>query len=455
VNVLLICPDMGGIYSAASVFMPPLGLLYIATVLKRAGHDISFCDVAVDGAPRDMDSADVVGITCTTPQYPAAIEYARQAKELGKIVLMGGPHVSFTVDETLRTGWVDYVIRNEGEVTALHLLQAIGETSGRFDRSKILGISWLDEDTKEVRNNPPRPFVDDIDDLPIPDRSLMNVEAYKATKLEKTHPATTMVTSRGCPYDCSFCLTTRFTGHKWRMGSAARVVDEMEEIVTTYGFEGIYLNDDNFAVSTKRVDDICNEIFRRKLKFRWWGMCRADTVCRNEALVEKMARSGCGTVFLGLETPDDRVLKAYNKASVADVGRRAVAVLKRHGIRAHGAFILGGPLETAADSERTIRYAMKLNPKIVQFTLLTPFPGSRTYEELEDRLITKDWSLYDGTHVVYESDHATVAERQDLYKKSYSRYYFRPRYVLEHWRTVDVRKTLSLVRSLKSLRPPA
>jgi len=451
-EIACIAPDMGSIYSASEVFMPPMGLLYVATVLRRDGHHVKLCDVTVDGEPDDLiDEADLVLITATTSQYSKGIAYAAKAHEKGKTVVMGGSHPSFMYEEALGTGLVDYVVIGEGEVTAVELARAIAEAPTRFDPAAIKGIAWRDEDGI-VRKSAPRPFIEDIDTIPIPDRSLLNIEQYRRTKLEKVHPATTMITSRGCPYDCSFCVSTKLTGRRWRRNSVQRVLEETKQIVRDYGFEGVFFSDDNFSVDMRRIRELAGEIISARLKLRWWCMSRADTVVRNEDHIPLMAESGCGTVFLGIESPDDEVLAAYGKKSSADVSQRAVDILHANGIRVQGSFILGGPTETVGDIRRTVRYACKLNPKIGQFSLLTPYPGTRIAEELGERVDTGDWDRFDGTHAVYESDFATRAEREREYRRAFMKFYFRPRYVMDHWRTINYAKTWSLLRSLKPRR---
>jgi len=448
-DIVCIAPELAGIYSASDIFMPPMGLLYIATVLRCDGHHVHLCDVSVDGPPDDLiDGSDLVMITATTSQYNDGLRYAREAHEKGKPVVMGGAHASFTYEEILATGAVDYVVIAEGEATAVELAGAIREHGRNFDPSRIRGIAWRDDGA--VRKSEPRPFIEDIDTIPIPDRSLLNIEAYKRTKLEKRHSATTMITSRGCPYDCSFCVATKLTGKRWRKHSVDRVIREMKEIVDVYGFEGVFFSDDNFSVDMERIRQLCTAIIREKLQVRWWCMSRSDTVVRNEKDIALMAESGCGTVFLGIESPDDKVLAAYHKKSTADTSRRAVEILQANGIRVQGSFILGGPTETVRDIRRTVAYACGLNPKIGQFSLLTPYPGTRICRELGDRVDLGDWDRFDGTHAVYESDFATRAEREKEYKRAFTRFYFRPRYILNHWRTINYVKTFSLLRSLKS-----
>jgi len=188
-------------------------------------------------------------------------------------------------------------------------------------------------------------------------------------------------------------------------------------------------------------------MIERQLDIRWWGMARADTIVRNERMVKRMARSGCSTIFMGIESASDRVLAQYEKKSTVDTSVRACRILSKSGIRVQGSFMLGGPIETVRDMKSTIDYACRLNPKIGQFSLVTPYPGARLFEELEDRLLTRDWSRYDCIQAVYRSDNATVVQRERMLKLAYRRFHTRLRYLLSHWRTLNLVKTFSLLRS--------
>jgi len=452
VKILFINPDFEGPYRASSIFMPPIGMLYVATVVRDTGrHEVRLVDEAVDGlvSESDLEEADLVAVTCLSAQFQRALGIVRQARQLGKIVVMGGPHPTFQTREILSKGCVDYIVRGEGEQVFSELAASLEESGGKADPSKILGLSWRDGQGN-VQDNPPRAILEDIDTLPIPDRELLNIEAYKATKLEKVHTATTLVTSRGCPYNCSFCISTRMTGRRWRPRSVDSIVQEIELLRDRYGFQGIFFVDDNLSASIPRLERLCRAMIERRVGMRWWAMSRADTVVKNEKLMALMARSGCGTIFMGLESSSDAVLDSYGKESSVAIGAQAVRILHKHGIRSQTSFILGSPDEKVRDMRRTIDYAKRLNPKVGQFSLLTPFPGAALWDELQGRILTKDWSLYDCTHAVYRSDNASAATRERMWKRAYREFYIRPRYVLEHWKTINFKKTFALLSKMKT-----
>ena len=450
-KILLLNPRVGGVYEVTKIYMPPLGLLYIGTVLKQAGHSVTIRDLLVDEEPPDYKAYDLVGISCTTGQFNDALRYARRAHEARVPVVIGGAHPTFTVDEMLGTGVIDYVVRGEGERTVTELAEFLQGSTNGAPPENIKGLSWRDGSTGEIINNDSRPFIEDINELPMPDRSLLSMEKYKVCRLEKTHPATTLITSRGCPYDCSFCVATQMTGKKWRYRSVEKVINEVEDILG-FGFTGIFFVDDNLTASPKRVFALCDELERRGLDFRWWAMSRCDTIAKNEDMVRRMAACGCGTIFLGLESPSDKVLKSYNKKSSADIGAQAVKTLKKHRIRIQGSFIVGSPIETEEDMFSTLKYAQRLNPKICQFSLLTPYPGTRIYHELREKITTKDWNKFDGMHAVFESDYVSCARREEILHLIYKKYYRRLGYLLAHWKTINLRNILKLIKTVDKQR---
>ncbi len=177
--------------------------------------------------------------------------------------------------------------------------------------------------------------------------------------------------------------------------------------------------------------DLCNEILRRRLPLTLWIMGRADHLVKNPETAEKMAEAGVRTMFLGVESPHKRILKAYLKGgkSSSEVSAQAVELLRKNGIEAFCGFILGDPTETREEIEQTIEYAKFLNPGTAQFSILTPYPGTETWGELKDWLVTRDWNQYDGLHAVFQGDHVTPEELEGLCRKAYRSFYLQPKRV--------------------------
>ncbi len=430
-NVLLISPYRGKTYESVGIRVPPLGLLYVASVLRQAGHDVEM-DLSEDSASQeqlDFSHVDVVGITSTTSQFKKALRIARAAHEQGKIVMMGGPHPTSSAEETLQSGYVDYVVRSEGELTAVELLNGLQESNGRFDPSKVLGISWMDRETGRVVHNPPRPFIWELDALPYPARDLGGDVVYYRNKGIDGKVSPTMITTRGCPYLCRFCDVHVLAGRKWRARSPKNVVDEMEHLVQTYDATHIRIMDDIINHDNEELHKLMDAIIERKLNVTFWVMGRADMVLRDPSTAEKMARAGVRTMFIGIETPSKRLLKTYHKGgkASADTSADAVELLRQHGIETYGGFIIGEPSESEEEIRTTIEYAKYVNPATAQFSILTPYPGTDVWNQLKDKLIVRDWDKFDGLHAVFHGEHLTAPEIESWCRKAYIRFYLRPK----------------------------
>jgi len=421
-KILLAYPYKEDTYRKVGFILPPLGIAYIAAALRDNGHDVRIIDYNVTNEKTDLGRYDVVGISVDTSRYKSSLRLAREARDAGCTVVMGGPHASFMDEEVLMTGLCDFVVREEGEQTMVELADAIG--TQRI--SGIKGISYLKDSS--LQRNPARGFSEHIDDL-LPARDLLDMNAYRHLEMGG-RKMTSILTSRGCPFGCSFCCSTEFSGRKWRARSPEKVVDEIAGIVTQYGFNGIAFLDDNFTLDPDRVVRICDRIMQRGIDIYWWCFSRADTLLKNEHMVKKMAEAGCRYIFIGFESRHQKTLDSYNKKTTDTMAGDVTALLKKYGISVHASFIIGNIDETRDMVMDTIRYAKKIDPQAVQFTILTPYPGTQLYEDVKDRIIRRDWDLYDCLHSVIRTDHLGQQELEALLKKAYLSFYLSPNKVL-------------------------
>lgn len=427
-KILLINPPSRGIYYRLGLTFPPLGLGYLAAVLRRRGHQVDILDLNVERTIAqsldkfDWRDWDLVGISGDTSRHPVLLTIARLAKAAGKIVVAGGYHVTFLGEDALREGAVDYVVRGEGEVPFGQLVECL-EAKG--DVSQVPGISFI-RDGRVVCTPDPPPIID-LDSIPWPAREALPMKKYRRAKLNG-RLITTMVTSRGCPHGCTFCSSSRFAGRRWRARSVAGMVDEMEHIVSTYDYGALAFMDDNFTLSPRRVLAVCEEIIRRGLDIYWWCFSRVDVLVKKEAMIEKMAQAGARMVFLGIESVSQAVLDSYRKGITADMARRAVELLKKYGIRVWASFIIGDLADTKETIRETVKYACSLEPDIAEFSILTPFPGTQLFEEARKRglIATYDWSRFDGAHATMETPHLTRRQIAREAIRAYLRFYLRP-----------------------------
>lgn len=418
-RALLCYPFRDDAYHKLGFIVPPMGLAYIAASLKAAGHDVVIRDFNVNRGPVDFKRFDVVGISMDTNRYKSGLKIASEAKAAGLTVIAGGAHVSFMDEDALRTGLIDYVIRGEGEITVVELLKSIETKSGP---SGVNGVSYLAGG--ELKRTPNRLFIDDLDSLR-PARELFDMKLYRSIEMAKRKLAP-VITSRGCPYGCSFCSSSEIAGRKWRAMSAVKVVDEVEQVVKEFDYGGVAFMDDNFSMDDDRVMGICDEIIRRKLDIYWWCLSRGDKLMKNEPMVKRMAEAGCKYVFVGFESADQSILDAYKKGTTESAAKDVVGMLRSYGISTQASFIIGGIRETRSMALKTISYAKRINPQAVQFSILTPYPGTRLFDQVKDRITTFDWDLYDCMNPVLRCDHLSAKEIKGLLKRAYMSFYLSP-----------------------------
>lgn len=421
-NILLINPRGSNFYAKTWLHLPPLGLAYIAAVLRTKGHVVKISDLGIKGNSLTSDNlnwAQIVGISADTPGYPEVLAIAKMARDSGKKVVMGGYHVTFLDREALDTGLPDFIVRGEGEEIMLNLLNTL-EKDGNLN--EVDGISYLNEGIYCRNKDTPPPA--NLDKLPLPARDLLTMQEYRC--IMNGWSFTSLITSRGCPYNCHFCSSSKFGGLRWRARSARSIVDEIEYLYTTYNIKAFSFMDDNFTLSPERVFEFADELDRRALKdIHWCCFSRVDIVARNEEMIRRMSESGAYMIFLGLESNNHTVLESYNKNIGNNHQQRAIELLNKYGIKIHASYIIGDIKETREMVENTIRWAKRVNAKTTQFSILTPYPGTELYDKVNkhNRFLHKNWKLYDGLHPAIKMDYLNPKQMSKLLIKAYQRVY--------------------------------
>jgi anaerobic magnesium-protoporphyrin IX monomethyl ester cyclase len=426
-DILLVNPPAGFSYGILGIMRPPLGLAYIAAVL-RGHHNVRIVDFGVeteDWSHYQYSDFDIVGISADTTRALTALKIAGIAKSQGATVVMGGPHASFMDEEALESGAVDYVVRNEGEYSMLSLVRFLSKDIP-FD--EVRGVSYLE--AGKVCRTPDIEFIRDLDSLPFPARNLLALSAYR----EKMNgrPMTTLVTSRGCPFDCEFCSASQFSGVAWRARSAENILDEVELVHKEYGYTAVSFVDDNFTLKPGRAIDLSEQIIARGWDVIWAAMTRVDTIVKHPDMVRTMARAGFSWTFVGFESGTQEALDGYGKQATLDDALKAMEILEENNVEVTGAFILGAPGETKAMMRETSDFAKRLDPRRAQFSLLTPYPGTRLFENVKHRLLHKDWALYSGLHPTIDLDHVTPEELRKIQIEAYLSFYGRPSKAVEN-----------------------
>jgi anaerobic magnesium-protoporphyrin IX monomethyl ester cyclase len=418
---------------AENLSYPPLSLLSIAQfLLTQSSHEVKILDAQLDNLDYPELEArvaewkpEVVGITCFTVQLVDVHNTIQACKRVGvKHVVLGGPHISDFPRESVGLPGVDAVVKGEGQKPMLDLCNvwaAGGEARG------IPGvIAHADDPIPEADVY----FSNDLDDYPVLDRKLIEYERYYDV-MGGGGIFTTMISSRGCPYRCTFCNTPR---HRYRVASPGRVCDEIQSCIDL-GIREIYFVDDTFNITNKRVHELCDEIIARGLQFSWTVRFRVKGVDR--ALLEKMKAAGCSRIQFGVEQGTEEGLLRLKKDVTSREIEHAFKLCREVGIRTVAYFMIGTPVErTRQDVLDTIDYSIRLNPDFVMYNILTPFPGTTLYDEgLRDGVLDiEPWLNFmrspdESFKAQVWDEHFSREELRDLLNVAYKKFYWRPRFV--------------------------
>ena len=417
--------------------VPPLGISYVAAILERAGIEVKIIDCAIgisfDGLFKMIlsEHPDVIGITSTTPAFVNARKIASFVREKRPDVkiLIGGTHVSALPDETMKTGLFDIGVIGEGEITIEHLFNNF-KNREFVGLDEIRGICYRNKD--EICKNENQGFINDLDSIPLPARHLLpHPKYYQPTPAScRRVPYAVMITSRGCPAQCTFCDRKIF-GESYRMRSTANLFEEIEEVVSKYGVREVRFFDDTFTVKKKRVYEICDEFERRKLNVIW--TCLTKVVNVDGPMLKRMKKAGCWQVLFGLESGDDRMLKLLRKGNTVEKNKKAIRLAKEAGMEVRGDFIVGTPGETWESLERTVQFAIDMKLDYAHFNKFNPLPGSELYRQLVGQGYKFDFSkssTLDHSEVLYMNPGMNKEGFSEYLDKANKRFYLRPSYIL-------------------------
>lgn len=354
----------------------PLGLLYLASYLcKYTDYSVEVIDAQIEkkfykklSENIKENTPNVIGVTTMTFNLIDVLKVVNAVKniDMGIKVVLGGPHVELFPNETIELKGVDYLVLGDGEVVFKELLDRLD------DYEALKEIPGLVFKAKNKIINTGKYVMRNLDELPFPARNLLPIERYTSL-LAKYNPITTIFTSRGCPYRCSFCNAS---GVRYRMRSPGNVVDELERCVRM-GISGFLFYDDVFCVNRQRVINICNEIVRRKLAISWNIHARVDNV--DAQMLKKLKMAGCQTIYFGVEAGTDKILHVLNKGITLKQVRDVFKMVHKNKISTLAYFIMGNPNETKSDICSTVSLMEELNPDYVQVNALVLMPGTDLY----------------------------------------------------------------------------
>jgi radical SAM superfamily enzyme YgiQ (UPF0313 family) len=392
---------------------PPLGISYVAAAFESAGCEVRIFDYIISCYSKEKLARqladfqpDAVGAGSVTMNFYEAQKILSDVKSIDPDILtmMGGPHVSFTVEETLRTyPEIDLIFIGEADDTIVDFAPLIRQ---KHEWHRVQGIAF--RDGEEIVNTGRRDFIMEVDRIPLPARYLLPLSRYRALG----YPVS-MITGRGCPHGCIFCLGRKMVGSKVRRRKTGLVLDEMEQIIAM-GFDRINIADDLFASDTKRVKEICKGMKERNLKINWSAFSRVDTV--TQEMFDAMANAGCDSISFGIESGCPEMLKRVRKGIKLEQARDAVRICKQAGMLPHASFMVGLPGETRESLERTDEFARSLDI-VYGYHYLAPFPGTTLCEKVGNydlEILTRDWSKYDANDAIVRTSSLSPQDIRDF-----------------------------------------
>jgi radical SAM superfamily enzyme YgiQ (UPF0313 family) len=409
---------------------PHIGVAYLCAFLKKHGVEVKVYDdglkneISLEDAVRDF-APNLIGVTSFSYCYDYAIDCVKRVKSAFAIpVVMGGPHVSVAKGTVLADTPLDYAVKKEGEHSLLKLLVELNKGKEK-DLSLVPNLIWRKDG--QVFENRDMPFIEDLDEIPFPDYSFFEVEKYASTQLRST----AIITSRGCPYRCTYCSTLLSMGRNFRKRSAENVFAELK-LRYDEGYREFDINDDCFSLDMERANKIFDLVINSGLsmRFKCYNGFRVDRITTE--LLGKMKKAGFYFLAFGCESGNQQVLDNIKKSITLDEVRSAVKLSRQAGIDCCVNFIIGHPTETYAQARDTLNFAKSLNCNYVNFSNLIPYPGTEAYEWadknghflVDKNTYLKNFSTYDDVPI-FETKEFTQAQRIKVTKLGHDYYYKR------------------------------
>ncbi len=426
----------------------PIYLGYTVALLEQGGIETCVLDCATDSLDSDgmmktleQEQPDLCLLEVSTPTIFQDLANGQRIKqELGSKVILMGAHATVFDQQLLRdNSWLDGIIRGEFEQTALEICLK--------PWSEVLSFTF--RSGTEVIKNPERTEFLDLDELPYPAWDKFDLSSYDWALLPS--PAMLTIATRGCPFQCSYCLWPQLMyGHKQRRRSPKGLCDEIEFMQKKYGIKGLRFDDDTFALHADYVREICHELINRGLNKTIQFSCFGHTSQPDEDLYRLMKEAGFIQIDFGIETGSSVVLDGLKKGTYIENARKTIAICRSLGIETYGTYMMGFPDETEDDIRQTLNLALELDTDFMQVSYVLPYPGTKIFTECEQRgylAYGNDWERYDGTEPVIINK-VPREKLMKLYKRFWSRYFLRPRYVIYFFRKSfqsfrDFRKAVS------------
>jgi anaerobic magnesium-protoporphyrin IX monomethyl ester cyclase len=414
---------------------PPLDLMYVASIVREAGHTVTVVDaeateVSVDRILEHLSdpSPPLVGLATSSATIGLDLALVDRIKSRAPdtIVFITGSQGSKVPDLAMQGSLVDAVIRGEPEHTVKAMLEAIAAGE---DPLAVDGLTVRRGDA--MVHNPDRALLkgEALESLPFPARDVLPNDPYRIPTMEG--PIQTVQSSRGCPINCTYCGYVVAQGIPWRGRSAQNVFDELREIVLEHGITNVVFRDPLFAYDRERLIELCALLESAALGLKW--QCETAIKTMDDDLIQAMSRAGCVSVSFGIESGNESLQKKYSRGKIksADHAKVVIDACRRHGIATRGFFMIGFPEETVSMAAETMALAVYLDPDTVQFTVVTPYPDTKLYKEsMVNKQGDFDFEKFTGTTPVGVAQAMNDAEVSASIRKAYRRFYMRPSRIL-------------------------
>ena len=409
--------------------------LSCAAVLREAGYEVKYfhcpteqLDVGATKRGMDQYAPDALVIMVEHINSNVAEAVTEHARDAGITTVWTGPFVTALHEEEITRPCIDFIIRGEWDYAVRDLLNTLDAGA---EPGAIKGLVWKRSDGEVVINEPPE-RITDLDALPLPAYDLLHLDRFYESVFVR-FPAATMITSRGCPYNCMYCSYPQtIYSHKHVTMSPARVVKEIGCLVRERGVREIRIDDDTFNINAKRAVEICRQLVDEGLHREVVFSVQARPALMTDELAGWLKRAGCRMVLYGVESGNDGVLKAMRKNTTKDEIRRGVRIAKRHGIDVLNCVMLGFYWDTPETVEETMDFAFELNAEFTQMSTPTPLPGTDYYRLLDEKqcFLSRQWHEHDSVHHAnVELPHLSNEDLNRYLREFYRRYYRRPRYL--------------------------
>ncbi|MFA5200057.1 MAG: radical SAM protein [Candidatus Omnitrophota bacterium] len=383
----------------------PFFLGYAASFLKKNSKETKLLDCIAQNLDEEgllkailEFNPGLIFIETSTPSFNNDLRITARIKQefSGVKIALGGPHAGFFAGQILKEySFVDYILRGEYEHSLLDLVNSL---EGSLDLEQAAGLTYREDGT--IKASEKMATINDLDSLPWPEREEPVIYNYNDGFCGLPLPNVQIWSSRGCPFECTFCLwpQTMYQGSRYRLRQPTKVLDEMAYLIDKYHFKAVYFDDDIFNADKNHVLGICSEMKKRSIKIPWAAMARADLM--DQSLLEAMKDSGLYAIKYGIESANQRVLDLCKKRMDLPIASRMIEVTKALGIKVHLTFCLGLTGETRGTINQTLDFIRNQRPDSFQVSWATPLPGTEYYQSLESQglLLSKDWSFYDGNY---------------------------------------------------------